>query len=460
MKPEIQQLKQERVQIQKDLMDNKIPKRVFSHIYLGTEIMAQYAGLDIKEALFHPEILKDTIIELNGKIRCDSTLYSGKVQSPMIYQTLDAQNEIMSEAGFIQHPNTVGLLQEEYDDMIADPYACILDHVMPRNYKDMRFGEKGAFSQYTFAKMMIAQKSFAFTMLPHEQHEETEEDFGHYPGCVNSFAELNYAYTPFDILTDNMRSFTGMLGDIRRMPDKVAQAVEAIYPLNLKASIPYVISDYSYVMYPLHMATFMREKDFEKLWWPTWLRQCNDLASMGVRTEAFCEDDWTRYLDYLQDLPALSKLQFEYGDPKLIKEKLGKKHILSGIFPVTSLNTCTKDEIIYKTREFLDIMMPGGNFEFKFDKDPLTLADVNMENLIALVDTINQYGEYKNAGQTAGMAFNKEDYKLSDAPAFQSKYFRTWEEYKQIHPYTPESAKEQIMALEEQMLKEVYFLCM
>ncbi|MCG2729157.1 MAG: uroporphyrinogen decarboxylase, partial [Acetobacterium sp.] len=228
----------------------------------------------------------------------------------------------------------------------------------------------------------------------------------------------------------------------------------------LKASIPNEITPYSMTTYMLHMPTFMREKDFEKLWWPQWLQQCNDLASMGVRVEAFCEDDWMRYLDYLLDLPAGTRLQFEYGDAKVIKEKLGKRHIISGLFPVAALKSCSKDEIIYKTREFLDIMMPGGNFEFKFDKDPLLLSDLKIENLTALCETINKYGVYDNAGETAGIGFNKVDYKLSDAPVFTSKYYRSWEQYKAIHPYTPESAKEIVMGLEDRMLKEVYFFCM
>ena len=66
---------------------------------------------------------------------------------------------------------------------------------------------------------------------------------------------------------------------------------------------------------------------------------------------------------------------------------------------------------------------------------------------------------YSNPGEKAGDEFRKEDYKHSDVPEFKSKYYRTWEEYKAEFPYTPESAKAQVMAQEDMLLKYVYSLC-
>ena len=40
---------------------------------------------------------------------------------------------------------------------------------------------------------------------------------------------------PFDFIADLLRSFTGMMMDIRRVPDKVEAACEAILPLMVKA---------------------------------------------------------------------------------------------------------------------------------------------------------------------------------------------------------------------------------
>ena len=203
----------------------------------------------------------------------------------------------------------------------------------------------------------------------------------------------------------------------------------------------------------------MRTKDFEKLWWKPWHEQISHYASMGIRSGAFLEDDWTRYLDYLQDAPTGTFFTFEYGDPKQFKEKLGKKFVLSSGFPIKYLTQCTKEEVVGKTKEWLDIMAPGGQYAFGFDKGALVLADVNLDNLKAVVETVLEYGVYDNAGAPSGEIFNKEDYSAVHVDEFKSRAFRSWEDYKAANPTTPDSAKDMIMK-EEKAVRSFYYSLM
>ena len=59
----------------------------------------------------------------------------------------------------------------------------------------------------------------------------------------------------------------------------------------------------------------------------------------------FCEGDWTRFIDHLQDLPAGARLWFEYGDAQKYKDKLGNKHIISGLYPLTLLRTVQNNNV-------------------------------------------------------------------------------------------------------------------
>lgn len=246
--------------------------------------------------------------------------------------------------------------------------------------------------------------------------------------------------------------------DIRRRPNKVLEASEAVYPLNYiqaKQAVPHAEGA---SFFPLHMPTFMREKDFAKLWWPTFKRQVIDYASLGMHTRAFCEDDWMRYIDYLQELPTDTRYQFEYGDPKILKERLGKKFILTGLFPLGYLTTLSKEECIDKTKEFIDIMAPGGKFIFGFDKNPLIYEDINLENLIAVCETVRDYGVYDNSGDIAGAVFDAADYTHSDSPEFTSRCYRTWEDYKKLNPETPDSAKSRVEKYERDLISQAYGL--
>lgn len=270
-------------------------------------------------------------------------------------------------------------------------------------------------------------------------------------------------YVPLDILTDELRSFSGMLVDIRRHKEKIANAVEAISPFNLKHSTPN-LALYSrdvYAFYAFHMATYMRVKDFEDLWWKPFKREADDLASKGVRVGGFLETDWTPYLDYLEDLPTGSVLALEKGDIKKFKDRVGKKHIIRDGFPLEYISSHTKEECVDKVKEWLDVLAPGGQYIFGLDKVPIVWADLgNLENYAAVVNTVREYGVYDNAGESTGEVFHKDDYNPADMPEFKSEAFMTWNDYKERYPETPDNARAIIESTEMDVLNFYYSMMM
>ncbi|GAB6153757.1 hypothetical protein JCM17380_25070 [Desulfosporosinus burensis] len=193
---------------------------------------------------------------------------------------------------------------------------------------------------------------------------------------------------PFDFLADQLRGFKGINMDVRRIPEKVEAAAEALTPLMVKMGMHPFPSQYGATFIPLHMAPYLRTKDFEKLYWPSFKKMVWGLKEAGLTALSFAEQDWMRYLDYLTELPDNTRIWFEYGDPKLVKEKLGKQHILTGFYPVTLLKTGTKQQCIDKAKEIIDIMAPGGKYFFSLDKIPVTTDSVNLDNLRAVSEYV------------------------------------------------------------------------
>lgn len=446
-----EELRQERTQIFHDVYDNKIPKRVPINVSLSLNVIAEYAGIPGPEAMWHPEKLQKASEELCKMITTDCNLVGMQILTPQKYQSLGSQSMKMSAEGYMQHPNHVGMLREEYDDFIKDPYACIIEHVLPRSYDEMATPGRNLFCVSRAQKL-----SNQFMMELGTVRRSISDEFGYYAPKPGNGSGV---YAPVDIITDTLRSLSGMSIDIHKVRDKVMQAVEAVYPMNYLVGLPARIDNYGQAFFPLHLATFIREKDFVPLFWKPWVRQVTDYASLGYHSQGFFEHNWMRYLDYLDELPVDTRLQFEQGDPETIKKKLGRKYIITGLFPLATLRECSTSECIERTKEYLDIMMPHGKFIFSFDKSALTFGDVNLDNLAAVCETVRDYGVYNNAGEIAGEQFHKEDYKHSDIPEFKSKYFKTWEQYKAENPYTPESAKDMIMASEFDAVKFVYGLC-
>ncbi|SNS28057.1 Uroporphyrinogen decarboxylase (URO-D) [Anaerovirgula multivorans] len=447
------ELQKERISIFQNVYDNKIPERLPVNISVPFELLAEFGELDIVEAQWNPIIVEEALDKLCQTLYTDVCPGGSSLRYPSYYQTLQSQSFVMGSNGFFQHPEVVGMLPEEYDYLIEKPYDCLLEKVIPRQYKALNLGEP--------VKMMLsfAKAVFGYTndlMTGGALMGKMIEKYGYYPG--GPVASGGFTEAPFDFLADQLRSFKGISMDVRRMPEKVAEACEALYPIVLKKGMPKTISNYSQVFLPLHMPTFMREKDFAKLWWPSFKKLIEEYASMGIHCRIFCEDNWDRYLDYLYDLPTDTVIMFEYGNPKLIKEKLGKKHIITGLYPVTMLKTHTKEACVNKAKELIDILAPGGKYIFALDKNPLSIKDINIENFNAVTECVRDYGVYSNSGETTGLQFNKEDYKPSPSRKLESKYYKTWEQYKAENPTVSDFGKEKLQGFEERMFQFLMFL--
>jgi uroporphyrinogen-III decarboxylase len=202
--------------------------------------------------------------------------------------------------------------------------------------------------------------------------------------------------SPLRFLADQLRSFTGISKDIRRIPEKVEEACEALIPVLVKmgAAKGEKASNRDIIFIPLHMAPFMREKDFARFWWPSFKKLTDQLNAYGYTVGMFLEQDWTRYIDYLQDMKPGTHLWIEYGDMALFKKKLGDKHILTGGYPINMAKTGTVQQCEDEVKRLLDIVAPGGHYYFSWDKGPLLLKDVKMENVHAIIKMVKEYGVY------------------------------------------------------------------
>ncbi|MDO9534624.1 MAG: uroporphyrinogen decarboxylase family protein [Bacillota bacterium] len=453
--PDTKALQQERNSIYEDLFNNKIPKRVPINIGLPFEPIAQYGGLDLASAQWNPALVEEAADKICQVLFSDSCPFGGSIRYPSYYQSLESQSFVMGSNGFIQHPEVVGMLPEDYDYLIEKPYDCLLERVLPKQYKALKLDDPFIMA-INFAKSIMAYQND--TMQAGMIIAKLKEKYGYYSGADRRSGGFTEA--PFDFLADQLRGFREISMDVRRMPEKVAEACEALYPIVLKKGMPSAVDNNAAVFLPLHMPTFMREKDFAKLWWPSFKRMIDEYASMGIHCQLFCEDNWTRYLDYLYELPTDTRLMFEYGDPKLIKEKLGKKHIITGLYPVTMLKTHTKEQCLDKAREMLDVLAPGGKYFFSTDKNPLTIKDIKLENYCAVTEYIRDNGVYSNAGETAGLAFNRDDYKVDPSASrkLESKYYRTWENYKAQNPKVSDLGESKLQGFEEMIFQYLMFL--
>lgn len=390
------QLKQERQADLKAVYSGEVPKRVPIHLSFAFEASVSYAidqgivekGKNLRNIYWEPETWYDIFDRVNNDFYSDIPLGPGAIRLPILYQILEAKSIIMGATGVMQHPEVHSLEPEEYDAFIEDPFFYMSETLMPRLYPalDTTPGRRA---------MVLAQAVKAnadqFATIG-QMMGKIAAKYG-YPAAPGGRSTA-----PFDYLADFLRSFTGISKDMRRYPDKVVQACDALVPLMLREGVPNpdrLPPNYR-VMIPLHMGSFINEKQFEKFYWPSFKKLMDGLVAPGAGVDLFVEDNWMRHMDYLKTFNGSVKMQFEYGDPKLVKEKLsGTRHVITGFFPISLLQFGSEQEVKDKAKELIDILAPGGGYIFGFDKGLFSLEGNTIKNLHVLTDFVRDYGVYR-----------------------------------------------------------------
>ncbi len=379
-------LREERTKIFHDILAGRIPKRVPVYMSFEASYPILYAGYNLAVDQYNMDIVKDAIDKTLTDFPTDNmpTSVSTSAITNKIY---GSKKFIPSPSGFFQHPNLAAMEDSEYDEFIADPYKFIIEKGAPRVYENLTPEKRGmALFKANVANQYIARRTAGMNEYLAEKHQ-----------LGDAFRMMGGATAPFDYLGDNLRAFTGCLNDIRRYPEKVLEAVEAITEMEIADLARFKgmnIPSNGILFSALHMPTFMRTSDFEKFWFPSYVRYSKAINEAGLIHLMFCEDDWNRYVNHLTQIPKRNVLVFEKMDPRLAKDVLGKDYVLAGFYPIINFTTLNPDEAVDEAKKVLDIAAPGGNYMFRTDKAPIRETDIRIESFRAVADYVMNHTDY------------------------------------------------------------------
>ncbi|SFG08520.1 Uroporphyrinogen decarboxylase (URO-D) [Desulfotomaculum arcticum] len=381
-------LQQERYELFDKLFTGQIPKRVPLGHYVFNPFAIQFAGYDLFDSQWDTNgLLAKACDEFCSQVFTDIVPVASVIV-PYPYQVLKSRSYKMSKGGFMQHPEISGMDAEDYDAFIKNPFDVMLEKILPTLFPAL--DTDPVTRSVNMAKGIVAYREEQAVMA--KIRSDATAKYGYLKPPANSSG--GGIKCPFDFLADFIRGFGNILIDCRRHPEQVIEACDAVFPLLIRKATPSNPHYMGTTSITTHMPGFMRTKDFEKFYYPTFKKMIETFVDSGMGVRVFCEGDWMRYLDHLRDLPENVRLRFEYGDPKIIKEKLGDKHIISGLYPISILQIGTKEEVINKAKEYLDILAPGGRYYFEFDKSAITCQGNMRENIIALSDYLRDNATY------------------------------------------------------------------
>ena len=373
------------------VMNKRIPDRVPIIPNMGTWMYHQ-SGVSVRRAFTEDpdEIvraaawLNDALPMMDGLISTSNTIPINLASrlGEGIYVVSDSGVQIRGGGGKLMEP-------EEYPLLKSDPLRFFANVMIPRKFDSLR----GASFE---RKVDIIKQAFRDFV-----------EFNHFNAHADARIESELGLplitkgTNFlapDVVLDYLRDFVGISRDVRRCPDELLEACLSLYDFILgmfRESLP--PQDPKLIFSPLHLPTYLRPKDFAKLYLPFMKRYLQEVSvERGYSVYFFMENEWMPYLDLLQELPDNTKFVglFESGNLAEIKRRLGDKMVVMGGMPVSLLYMGTKDAVIDKAKECLDTLAPGGGYIFSSDKTLLTSTDGKLENVVAACEYIAAHGKY------------------------------------------------------------------
>lgn len=317
----------------------------------------------------------------------DVNAMSGITSTPRITKTFPTAENRLAKDGTLTHLQASHMKPEEYDQLIANPKAYIANVLLPRKYPEIYADREKA---KEMLKVFAEEQVDNFVMQMGFTQKYIAETYGVFT-CMNLGCMLN---TPLDHLFDYFRGFRGTLTDLRRHPDKVQAAMDAIWEYR---SATQVAGSYDaskgFPFQPCHIPAYLSPKQFKELYWPYEKKLIEWIYSNGSKIFIAMEGRWENIMECFLDVPKDSVVLCVDDDDILkVHEKLGHHQIICGGLKMADTRLKKFDDIKDDIKRVIDTCAPGGGFFYCADKGLLAPGDVNP----TLIECYNFAHEYSS----------------------------------------------------------------
>lgn len=353
--------------------------------------LIQYYGYSMEEFyVSNPDIAVEIYTRAVDEFGFDGIFNLNNVTPLAATKELDGGLYVLGNEGIQVSNLSAHVMKADEYSLIADDFIGYLrDNILPRRFKKLSNGN----SETAYQSLKSAYEKYAWYMgRAIKGFDEIEK-----AGCPIMWGK-GVLMHPIDFIMDYLRDFSGLIADLRRQPELVIEAANAMqkhFMQNVFSKFK-SFDDGHGVFWPMHLAPFLKPKDFEKFYYPYLRESLKYCINNKIYVGLFMEGNWEPYFDILQDLPDNNYLigSMEKGDYKKFKEKLGKKMTICGGIPVNMLSFKSKEECVKYTKKLIDDCAEGSGFIMDTDMSMLRLNDAKPENIKAVINTVIEYGKY------------------------------------------------------------------
>jgi hypothetical protein len=400
-----------------DVIRLKEPDRVPIMPFFG-HFVGKYGGVRPYDVMYHYEMYEQAFTKFCQDFQPDYQVVSiflpGRTFDAVDYQSFAWPSHGVPLDSPFQYVEGEYMLENEYEEMIADPEAFLLRKYIPRAYKKLK-GLEILPTLFTSVEMAMSPALFVPMGAPAMQEAlqalleagKQAWEWAQASGRVTQIAQGRfgiptpvggYSKAPFDFPADTLRGTRAIMIDLHRKQKQLLELCERLVPLAIKMGVESATqSDCPFVMIPLHKGAddFISGANFKKFYWPTFKAMLLGLIDEGTIPFNFVEGAYNRRLEIIRDpdIPAGSTYwSFDKTDMAQVKKHLGGWAAFGGNVPGSLIYAGTPQQMEDYVKNLIDTCAPGGGFVLGTG---VVVDDAQSANLHALYDTGRKYGVSK-----------------------------------------------------------------
>ncbi|MFA0815255.1 MAG: uroporphyrinogen decarboxylase family protein [Anaerofustis sp.] len=385
-------LKQDRINLVKNTITKKEKTNQIFHFGNLFSWKIYDAGYKLSEALNDYAIMEKVIRHTFENYKIDSCYETGWRNPIQVTESLGNDEYVINDvANSINIHDQCFMEAEDYPALIADPKKFLWQTFLPRKYKALKKDTNSP----DFRNFLGKYGEFGAFM---GRVGEIQNEFG-IPDFTDPAAAIDYSGNGYEILFCFLRGIKGLAYDIRRDPEKVLAAMDAIDQTfaipklerakaqQPKGTNPNFCVDTNPVMLG-HI--ILSPKQFEKFYWPHLKRVIELTETQDKLAFVFAEGASDRFYDFFQEFPKdRFVLLAEMNDIFEMRKRLPNVTMMGGM-TTDLLGKGTAQECVDYTKHLIDTLGPDG-FIFSENKMISFPYDCTHENLKAVSDFVSSY---------------------------------------------------------------------
>lgn len=367
-----------------DTMNFKEPAKV-PVMFDGGGWAYSYAGVTYEQVHDDPEACAAAYCKIYDDIPVDADQNSGCGVFPAgVFRALDSTRYYFN-AGGVAHDQASEKYcgPEIYDEFLTTDPMVLAERQIRRNIPAFTLPREQA-----YAKLKDAyHKQRTYDQASQLIIDKLTNEKGIYQMQADMFP---YYMSEFSTFFDTYRGIRNALADLRRYPDKVRAACEALWQANqflyeldmeaMKEPLPM-----GHTMF--HPECFLSDKWFDELYFQHFMQAIGPAMEAGKKMFLYGEGAFMRHLHRFNETPkGAVAILLDQDDPFEAKKIVGDNCTLICGITVSLLCTGTKQQCVDYVKRAFDELAPGGGFIFSTNQTLISAQDAKVENLIAVYE--------------------------------------------------------------------------